>query len=203
VVVGVEIETMTYDPMSELLGAASGVDPYVGAALAPGMMQLSPPAQQVMVDLKKWREIKAMQNREETSQVVDRLSKVGSLPSTLISVDSAIQLPAGVPAGGLLAIPFQCFNNVRITDFTVAAAVAPAFAITGIQIGRLNMFQNNGAIPADRFAPDSRRPPLETPELKAGTQGVVTVQNIGAAIARFLATFDAIDLSFRSPDCGR
>lgn len=198
-----------YDPMAELLNVA-GQDPYVGAektaALGfPGgsLSGLPQQTRQILGDLEKAREYMRQEIVDRRNETIGRLSKVRDLPATFISVDSDVLVPAGVPAGAIQAIPFQTFNNVRITDFTVQAAGAPGFAITGMQIGRLNLFQNNGAIPADRFTPDANRPPIETPELKAGTQGVVTVQNLLGVAARFLAVFDAIDLSFSSPDCGR
>lgn len=194
--------------MSDLL-SVSGLDPYVGAAsdklAIPGgaLSALSPQGKQVVSDLSHWRQLQRQEMIDIADAKLGRLSKVGELPATFISVDSAVLAPAGIAAGAQLAIPFQTFNTVRITDFTVQAAGAPGFAIVGMQIGRLNLFQNNGAIPADRFAPDAKRPPIETPTLQAGTQGVVTVQNLLGVAARFLAVFDAIDLSFKSPDCGR
>ena len=195
--------------MAELLQVA-GQDPYIGAErrdtlAVPGgaLSTVSPESRRIMADLERLRDNMRQEVAERRTETISRLSKVRDLPATFISVDSDVLVPAGVPAGAIQAIPFQTFNNVRITDFTVQAAGAPGFAITGMQIGRLNLFQNNGAIPADRFTPDANRPPIETPELKAGTQGVVTVQNLLGVAARFLAVFDAIDLSFSSPDCGR
>ena len=121
-------------------------------------------------------------------------SRAGKAPATFITISTVP--PATVAAGAALTIAGTVTNPCRIVDYTVSAAIAGNFVITGIIIGRIAMFQNGGGIPADRFLPNSDKAPFESPELWPGAPVNVTVQNISANPSPFFSTFDAVDLAF-------
>lgn len=212
------------DPLAMLLSGdaswsedVSGEDPFVGAALT--MMKPQPSAINISsllqgrqpVDISQLRNVmntlqaaqKVAQAEDSASrrQRIETLSKTDNLPVTFLGVDSVVVAPAGIPAGAGAAVPFAPVSPVRITNFTVATAIAPLFVINSIQIGRTNLLMNGTAVPADRFTPDSTRPPFEAPILPASVQGIINVTNISGAPARFLGSFDVIDLGRRHPDC--
>lgn len=191
---------MGYD-MGEEYGDVSGEDPFVGAAMK---MALRPTTTQNMplADLAALRRrLGGMRAARAVTRDIrlDALSKVDRLPATFMGVDSG---PILIPAGGAVNVAFVSVAPVRILNFTVASGIATLFTINGIFIGRTNLLMSGAAIPADRFLPDSKRPPFEAPILPASVNGIMNVTNIGGAPARFLASFDVIDLSRRNPDCG-
>lgn len=207
------------DPLADLFNVSgyddvSGEDPFVGAALSLMRPLPSPPTTRIPMPSAQPHDIsnvlnilRAAKQQADATQGAQRaerinvLSKTDNLPVTFLGVDSAVVAPGGVPAAGVAAVPFAPVSPVRITNFTVATAVAPLFLINSIQIGRTNLLMNGTGIPADRFTPDSTRPPFESPILPASVNGIVNVTNISGAAARFLGSFDVIDLGRRSPDC--
>jgi hypothetical protein len=140
------------------------------------------------------------QNRQRTAartagqQHIQQLAHTKDMPVTFLGVQS----PGPIAAGATLAIVTAPVSPIRITNFTVMDAIAAGFLIASIQVGRLNLFMNATAIPAERFRSASTKPPFEAPIVPASVAIVVTVTNVTGAPIQFNGVFDCIDLSQRA-----
>lgn len=169
-------------------------DPLVGAALA-----LSPKSNGVSPNifsqgnqpmLQKLVQLKQAQNARNRERVAS-LSHTGQQPCFYLGVDSV----ANVAAAANFAIQVTPVKPIRVVQFTVDQSAVGIFIITSVMMGNENLLLNAMAIPCSRFTPDANRPPLKSPIIPAGTPIFVNGTNISGAAARFLGSFDVVDLS--------
>jgi hypothetical protein len=189
----------------------SGMDPYVGAAnvnLAAGgfdirqalanARQAATQPQGIMVR----PEIVAIASQAineraqaERQRRIRMLALAGHLPQVAIPLSTAVgsDVAAGAAATLLAVAGVPC----RITRYQVSAASAVFFDITSMTAARMDMIAGGtGGVPADMFITDATAPPLENPELGAGSPVRVVVQNRDTGSTRpYRSAFSAVDLT--------
>jgi hypothetical protein len=179
------------DPLALL--EVSGEDPFVGAAPRMAFRRQMTRRQAVRPTARSATRPSAQQQ----AQHLANLTRTEKMPAVPLPVDSLAQAAGGIAAGATLVINVVPLSRVRITNFTISRGIAPNFVINAIQAGRVNLLVGGGSIPADRYAGDSNRGPLEVPLVEAGTIIQVSVTNISGAASRFLGVFDCLDLTVK------
>lgn len=144
---------------------------------------------------------RAMARRMPSSALQARLAQQGTLvresaPTRArqypLGFDSGV---AGVAGGATAAIQAQPQVVFRPSRLIVPAAIAPAFILNFLTIGKDNMFASAGALPCEAFTNTAVATELKLATAQVSSIIVMNVTNVSAGLLRFMAVLigDAIE----------
>lgn len=107
-------------------------------------------------------------------------------PQTALGVSSRDLAPGTViVAGTSRVLSVSPTVPYCITDLRISRTSAPFFGILSLKAARIEYLTDGVQVPADDFAPDSEKPPLQMPMLFPGTNVSLTVRNNDTADHHF------------------
>lgn len=122
-------------------------------------------------------------------QAMQKAARARFLPAVLLGFRDSIA------AAATEIVSSEPNVKLRPTDLIVRESNADDFVLTSIKIGRVDLITGSVGVPASIFTGSQQRPPISAPELEAGTNATISVENLTNAASLFLAAYTCLDLS--------